>query len=365
MKFYRYCPDGAYSSVGFQREDQFLLRMMYWETDSRKDNWTPRRLRLVRSERQFGDFPCLTSSSKVPIFSLRAWRILEPLIGHCCEPLEVILPSDEKFFLINMMEKIDCVDLERSQHNAPDDDGAITWIHKFALREEMLVGKHLFNNGVWDSNDLLVDDVFRHAVESNGLEGLLFEDLPLVGDDEPSKAEKETPVRDSALSSPSIKEQSIDEQTLYDIGQSVEITAEALGLHWESASPNALVEAVDTFVYEWQKGNRPPVDPQIDLPLMLGSLWGQQLVRAFGWEWTGVTFPDETKKMAQGIGVVPPDRSMLILPFNFIYQCMDHGMPVTILLSFNMLADGSRIPAFPEGAFYNIMQDIQYIIPRD
>jgi hypothetical protein len=44
----------------------------------------------------------------------------------------------------------------------------------------MLVGKHIFKLPLESGAELLVDDEFRRLVESNGLRGLLFKELPLV-----------------------------------------------------------------------------------------------------------------------------------------------------------------------------------------
>ena len=59
--------------------------------------------------------------------------------------------------------------------------------------------------------------------------------------------------------------------------------------------PKKVVEAIDRFVDEWQKGKRPSpkeLDPQ-DAPYAFGSLWGQQLARQFGWEWVMIVFHDQ------------------------------------------------------------------------
>lgn len=124
-----------------------------------------------------------------------------------------------------------------------------------------------------------------------------------------------------------------------------------------------LVRSVDEAVYKWQKADRPDAAEQEDMSFMLGSLWGQQLVRKLGWEWAMVTFEDHEDSRA--VGVFSPDRALAIYPFHFIFGCMENNAPVTIMLSFNLLVDGSRIPPLPAVGYENVMDNVRHIVPRD
>lgn len=139
--------------------------------------------------------------------------------------------------------------------------------------------------------------------------------------------------------------------------------ATMLNLDLSRSSPAEIVEAVDSFMHAWQRGNRPELSEDDDLSLTMGSLWGEQLVNGLGWEWAGVTFHDHDDSKA--VGVFSPDRALAIYPFHFIYGCMENGAPVTIMLSYNMLQDGSRIPALPPGGYENVMDNVHHIVPRD
>jgi hypothetical protein len=123
-----------------------------------------------------------------------------------------------------------------------------------------------------------------------------------------------------------------------------------------------IVERVDEFIHQVQLGNRsPPIDGEPDL--LFGCLWGEQLVRELGWEWASITFHDHEDVKA--IGVFSTDRSLAIYPFHFITGCLKNNAPVTILLSFNMLRDGTRIPPLPKGGYENVMDNVHHIVPRD
>jgi hypothetical protein len=138
-----------------------------------------------------------------------------------------------------------------------------------------------------------------------------------------------------------------------------------LGLPTKPApTPDAVVEAIDAFVYAWQKGTRPPadvLDPE-DAPFVLGSLWGEQIAKRFGWTWAMITFHDHGDSKAPG--VCSPDRGLVIYPIHFLLGCLqDPDVDATVALSFNMLAAGKVGPVEPLG-YLNLMEGVQRIVPR-
>ena len=160
-----------------------------------------------------------------------------------------------------------------------------------------------------------------------------------------------------------VSESAIDAGMLGNIRGCAEDAAAMLGVDLLQGAPAELVRAVDSFVYDWQKGKRPEVPEDDDLSLTLGSLWGDQLVRDLGWQWAGVTFHDHGDSKA--VGVFSPDRALAIYPFHFVYGCLENDAPVTILLAYNMLKDGTRIPQLPPGGYENVMDHVHHIVPRD
>ncbi len=133
--------------------------------------------------------------------------------------------------------------------------------------------------------------------------------------------------------------------------------AEMIGLSID-ATPLEIVTALNSYVSKPPKKRR--LDNWYDRALPLGSLWGSQFVRQFGWEWTGVTFHDQGDSKA--IGVFTNDRSLAVYPWHFIFGCLENQAPVTILLSFNMLLAGKIPPPEPK-AYVNLMDGVHHIIP--
>jgi hypothetical protein len=159
-----------------------------------------------------------------------------------------------------------------------------------------------------------------------------------------------------------ISEGPITDDMLANIRGCADDAATMLDLDRSNKSTADLVKAVNDFMYNWQKGKRPDIPEEDDPSLTLGSLWGEQLAREFGWEWARVIFHDHDD--SQAVGVFSPDRSLAIYPFHFVYGCMENNATVTIMLAFNMLRDGA-IPKMPAGSYENVMDRVHHIVPPD
>ena len=162
-----------------------------------------------------------------------------------------------------------------------------------------------------------------------------------------------------------VTERSISTEMQNSIQSGSSDAAQLLGIDPKAAAPADLVQAIDQFVHRWQLGERPADagEDDEDYSLTLGSLWGEQLVRELGWQWAKVTFNDFEESTA--IGVFSPDRSLAIYPFHFVFGCIENEAPVTILLSFNILKDGTRVPKLPAGGYENVMDNVHHSEPRD
>lgn len=131
----------------------------------------------------------------------------------------------------------------------------------------------------------------------------------------------------------------------------------------EKMTPQAIVEAVDECVYQLQKGRGPKFEEDEEAALLLGCLWGQQLVRELRWQWVGATFHEFDD--ADATGVVSANRALAIYPFHFIFECLENQAPVTIRLAFEILKDGSRVPRLPPRSYENVMDNVHHDTPRE
>ncbi len=165
------------------------------------------------------------------------------------------------------------------------------------------------------------------------------------------------------LKLPDVTETRPDEERMRLIGLVSKEAAEYLDLSLETNSPNEIVAAVNDCVRSIKKGVGPAFPEDAEVDLLLGCLWGSQLVRAFDWEWTNITFHEHGDPKA--VGVVSPTRDMAIYPFHFVYGCIQNHATVTILLSFNMLSERVGTPTYPDHSYVNVMDHVHHIVPPD
>jgi hypothetical protein len=132
----------------------------------------------------------------------------------------------------------------------------------------------------------------------------------------------------------------------------------------QTASPETVVDAIDAFVDAWQGGKRLPeeqLDPE-NAPYNFGSLWGDQLVRHFKWEWATITFHDHGNSTAPA--VLSLDRALAVYPIHFLIGCFQNpGVDCTVALSFDMLT-ANKITGLQPNAYVNLMERVHRIIPR-
>ena len=180
MFHYVYHPDANhFNGVGLAPEDRDVTKVRTIDSPVH-DRWAPIVVHgFPENPGEDGDFPSLADYNQLPIMSKRAWDILRPLVGYCCEPLPIIYPSGDPFFIIHVMETIDCLDPERSQVKRFS-DGRIMRVFRYSFRQDMLVGKRIFKLPRQSAGELIVDDHFRAAVETNGLRGLIFKPVRTV-----------------------------------------------------------------------------------------------------------------------------------------------------------------------------------------
>lgn len=190
MRYYLYDTDSNhYRSIGVSgRDDSRVMDLHYGDVPAASSWKPPVSHSFPESPPKQGDFPSMNNYSQIPVFSQRAWDVLRTLPNCRWEALPIIHPTGKPFYVIHVMETIDCLDLDRSKVERLD-DGRIFEVASYCLRTDMLQGKHIFKiplgtelseDGLAPPLDLLVDDVFREVVERNGLKGLLFREIPMA-----------------------------------------------------------------------------------------------------------------------------------------------------------------------------------------
>ncbi len=182
QRYYRYDPDSnSFAGIGFSMDDDDAITDIHWTDAPLLATWKPRRCHVFDDDPPVdGDFPSLCNFCRIPLMSERAWIALRPLIGFCCEALPIIHPSGRPYFIVHVMNTIDCLDAEASEVSRSEvRKNRINRIYRYALKDRMLYGQHLFKLPYLSGGELIVNDEFRKCVEKNGLRGLCFEGLPM------------------------------------------------------------------------------------------------------------------------------------------------------------------------------------------
>jgi len=173
----RYCGIALDLPVAVSRNIRNALR----QGASLLATWNPPRVILdPPPSRQFqqGDFYSYHGSSAIQVVSARALAILRPILPAKTEILPLLHTGPELFFL-NILETTDCINISESVLSQGE-------IIRFSLNHESLEGRHIVRTTFGPKVYALVDEVFRATVEDNGLTGLIFNPLPLVGTSTPS-----------------------------------------------------------------------------------------------------------------------------------------------------------------------------------
>jgi hypothetical protein len=170
MSVYKLVPDGdSYDSLLYDEQDDTVSIDRQFNGQPLARSWIPVRVKIY-SVGQRGDFPEL--GSHIPVFSERAWRILEPLIGASVEALP--LACDEGTFLaINVTDVADCLDHERSSISRFS-DGRVMWVDSHVFKEGCVGDRNIFKIPESRLAAVFVSEKFKKAVEDTGLEGLIF-----------------------------------------------------------------------------------------------------------------------------------------------------------------------------------------------
>lgn len=182
MGYYRYQPDAnSFAGIGFSDADNDRVVQVHFADKPLADQWiAPVAHGFENNPETEGDFPSLSNFNEIPVMSQRAWDGLRPLIGNCCELLPIIHPTGKPYFIVHVMGTVDCMDFSKSKVTRNATTGRVNRIYTYAFKHEKVDGKHIFKLPLESGAELIVDDGFRRAVNANALQGLLFNDLPLV-----------------------------------------------------------------------------------------------------------------------------------------------------------------------------------------
>jgi hypothetical protein len=131
-----------------------------------------------------------------------------------------------------------------------------------------------------------------------------------------------------------------------------------LGVDPMADGPAAIVKKINAVIVDIVFGRPAPIPDTEEKHLVLGCLWGAQMVREFGWSWA-----DIRSDAALDVAVVSPSRDMVIYPLTFAAECIRKLRICTVELSFNMLRERKGDAVFQPGGYEDVMAHIRHIVP--
>lgn len=134
--------------------------------------------------------------------------------------------------------------------------------------------------------------------------------------------------------------------------------ARYLGVDLPKHTPKDIVRVVNDTVTKLVFGEDVPIPKTEEPDLLLGCLWGAQMLREFQWTWVNIHRNDSLD-----IAVTSPSRDMVIYPFTFVAACIAKRCICTVELSFNMLLERKDTAVFQKGAYEDVMAHVRHIVP--
>ncbi len=154
---------------------------MYWEMltydvngQSLRNRWPNLSVRTLQEDRIGGNFPGMSGS--LLVVDQKAYQVVQSIVSEFTEtlPLTCIDDGYDELVAINVTTVLDCLDHEQSDLTRFN-DGRVMWVDKHVFDMECVKGVPIFKIVEHRLNRIYVNDDFKHAVEQNGLKGLIFQ----------------------------------------------------------------------------------------------------------------------------------------------------------------------------------------------
>lgn len=166
---------GRFEVFRFSEDKDRKLFMEKFKGIPMLENWAPVQIETFKKGVK-SDFPSGLLSP--PVFSERAVQVLGELLKGKVELLPLHTTNNEKYYVGNVINVLDCIDADHSEVEKFD-DGTIMEYTKYAFIKGAVDGEDIFIIRVHDSKKILttkvfVSDLFRERVLESGLKGFDF-----------------------------------------------------------------------------------------------------------------------------------------------------------------------------------------------
>jgi hypothetical protein len=280
------------------------------------------------SERPRGDVSSLNST--LLVLTRKAINVLQDVINETGELLPLIC-DEEPLWAFNVTNVLEgALDLEQSSYKQFD-TGHLYGIKKYVFKEDVVADQYIFRESKINGQ-LFVTDRFRNIVEDAGLLGFEFEAVYPE-----SAVVPRTPKRAPRPKPSNLTTEAVTSEDRELIQGSV---SEGLA-HLKLTGDEPAKDIIDRIAQDIDAPHTKalPEDEVAEYAAMLGVLWGEQVCRAYGWQWMHVGVPERMV-----LSVVAPEQTHYIEALHLIWELVLHKQKASrVILAFNMLRPDSLV----------------------
>lgn len=142
---------------------------------SLKDEWVPAEVKIFKNDdkKQVGDFFDITAG--VWAFNENALNLIKDYIEEDKSEILPLKGEEKTYYLLNVFNYINCIDLEKSQVRYFRNSERIMSISKYVFEPNMLKNEHIFKSTLQKRGPIFISDKFKLILENSKLKGIKFE----------------------------------------------------------------------------------------------------------------------------------------------------------------------------------------------
>lgn len=106
----------------------------------------------------------------------KAYKVLKPYLEKHCQIFE-ILSQDEKIYVVNVTDMIDCLDYDKSEIKRFSSSNRVMRVIKYVFKIEKLTNATIFKLPEFSKAISYVTEEFKNVVEENDIKGFKFKEL--------------------------------------------------------------------------------------------------------------------------------------------------------------------------------------------
>lgn len=170
-----YWVKGYYSLLPINKDKWYQLgkQLRRNPTENIGDKWLLLSCKFYESlyeSKRLGNF---LHSSNGLVLDQKAAQLFQAWVAPSIELLPLKTDHGD-FYLLHVLDIIDCIDYKRSEIIYYQSTGRLAGIPKRVFRKELIAGKHIFMLPEDGMPNIYISDEFKKAIEDNGLEGVKF-----------------------------------------------------------------------------------------------------------------------------------------------------------------------------------------------